>query len=53
MLLGLAVKELAANLPRIDSLVVTPDLPAPVLARLAGAGENGSRPAPSSPAGQA
>jgi uncharacterized membrane protein YqiK len=36
ILLGLAVKELAANLPQIDSLVVTPDLLAPVLARLAG-----------------
>jgi regulator of protease activity HflC (stomatin/prohibitin superfamily) len=35
-LLGLAVKELAANLPKIDSLVLTPDLLAPVLARLGG-----------------
>jgi regulator of protease activity HflC (stomatin/prohibitin superfamily) len=34
VLLGLAVKELAANLPHIDSLVLTPDLLAPVLARL-------------------
>jgi regulator of protease activity HflC (stomatin/prohibitin superfamily) len=33
-LLGLAVRELAANLPRIQSLVVTPDLLAPILARL-------------------
>jgi regulator of protease activity HflC (stomatin/prohibitin superfamily) len=33
-LLGLAVKELAANLGHVDSLVVTPDLLAPVLARL-------------------
>lgn len=39
ILLGLAVKELAANLPRIDSLVLTPDLLAPVLARLGAAGE--------------
>ncbi len=34
VLLGLALKELAANLPSIDSLVLTPDLLAPVLARL-------------------
>jgi regulator of protease activity HflC (stomatin/prohibitin superfamily) len=33
-LLALAVKELAANLPEIGSLVLTPDLVAPVLARL-------------------
>jgi regulator of protease activity HflC (stomatin/prohibitin superfamily) len=33
-LLGLAVKELAANLPQIDNLVLTPDLLAPVLAKL-------------------
>lgn len=38
VLLGLAVKELAANLPKIDHLVLTPDLLAPVLARL-GAGD--------------
>jgi len=39
-LLGLAVKELAANLPHIDHLVLTPDLLAPVLTRLgAAAGE--------------
>ncbi|ETW22385.1 hypothetical protein MGAST_20450 [Mycobacterium gastri 'Wayne'] len=36
-LLGLAVKELAANLPKIEHLVLTPDLLAPVLSRL-GAG---------------
>jgi regulator of protease activity HflC (stomatin/prohibitin superfamily) len=36
ILLGLALKELAANLPKIDSLVLTPDLLAPVLARLGG-----------------
>ena len=33
-LFALAVKELAANLPRIQSLVLTPDLIAPLLARL-------------------
>lgn len=37
ILLGLAVKELAANLPTIGNLTITPDLLAPVLARL-GAG---------------
>ncbi|MET3804094.1 hypothetical protein ABIB25_001080 [Nakamurella sp. UYEF19] len=36
VLLGLALKELATNLPRIQSLVLTPDLLAPVLARLGG-----------------
>ncbi|WP_326835685.1 SPFH domain-containing protein [Amycolatopsis rhabdoformis] len=34
VLRALAVKELAANLPKIDSLVLTPDLVAPLLARL-------------------
>ncbi|HSV37747.1 MAG TPA: SPFH domain-containing protein [Nocardioidaceae bacterium] len=34
VLLGLALKELAANLPHIESVVLTPDLLAPVLARL-------------------
>jgi hypothetical protein len=34
-LLGLAAKDLAANLPQIGSLVLTPDLLAPLLARLA------------------
>jgi regulator of protease activity HflC (stomatin/prohibitin superfamily) len=33
-LLGLAVKELAANLPNIENLVLTPDLLAPLLTRL-------------------
>ena len=33
-LIGLAVRELAANLPKIQSLVLTPDLLAPMLARL-------------------
>ena len=40
-LLGLAVRELAANVPKIQSLVLTPDLLAPVLARL-GAPTNGT-----------
>lgn len=35
VLLGLAVQELAANLPKIENLVLTPDLLAPVLTRLA------------------
>ena len=35
VLFGMALRELAANLPKIDSLVLTPDLLAPVLARLA------------------
>lgn len=35
-LLGLAVKDLAGNLPRIQNLVLTPDLLSPVLTRLAG-----------------
>lgn len=35
-LLGLAAKELAGNLPSIQSLVVTPDLLASLLARLTG-----------------
>jgi regulator of protease activity HflC (stomatin/prohibitin superfamily) len=35
ILLGLAVKELAANLPNIDTLVLTPDLVASALARFA------------------
>jgi regulator of protease activity HflC (stomatin/prohibitin superfamily) len=34
-LLGLALRELAANLPNITNLTVTPDLLAPVLARFA------------------
>lgn len=40
VLLALAVKELAANLPKIDNLVLTPDLIAPVLARLGAAGHS-------------
>ena len=35
VLVALAAKELAGNLPKIDSLVLTPDLLAPVLAKLA------------------
>ena len=34
VLLALALKELAANQPKIDNLVLTPDLLAPVLAKL-------------------
>jgi regulator of protease activity HflC (stomatin/prohibitin superfamily) len=37
VLMSLAVKEIAANLPKIGSLVLTPDLLAPVLAKLGGA----------------
>lgn len=36
VLLGLAAKELATHLPQIGSLVLTPDLLAPLLARLGG-----------------
>jgi len=35
-LLGLALKELAAHVPEIGTLTVTPDLLTPILARLAG-----------------
>ncbi|CAJ1580542.1 SPFH domain-containing protein [[Mycobacterium] wendilense] len=35
-MLGLAIKELAANLPAIDHLTLSPDLLTPVLARLGG-----------------
>jgi regulator of protease activity HflC (stomatin/prohibitin superfamily) len=38
MLLALAARDLAGNLPNISSLVVTPDLLAPVLAKLGSAG---------------
>jgi hypothetical protein len=34
VLLGVALRELAANLPNISNLILTPDLLAPVLARL-------------------
>jgi len=36
-LLGLALKDLANNLPKVQSLVLTPDLLAPLLARLVSA----------------
>ncbi len=35
-MLGLAIKEVAANLPAIDHLTLSPDLLTPVLARLGG-----------------
>jgi regulator of protease activity HflC (stomatin/prohibitin superfamily) len=35
VLLGIALRELAGNLPKISNLILTPDLIAPVLARLA------------------
>jgi regulator of protease activity HflC (stomatin/prohibitin superfamily) len=38
-LLGVALQELAANLPQVQSLVLTPDLLAPVLAKLGAAHE--------------
>jgi hypothetical protein len=34
VLTGLALKELAGNLPKIDSLVLTPDLLTPLLTKL-------------------
>jgi regulator of protease activity HflC (stomatin/prohibitin superfamily) len=37
-MIGLAVKELAANLPNIDHLVLTPDLLSPLLLRLGAGG---------------
>jgi regulator of protease activity HflC (stomatin/prohibitin superfamily) len=50
-LLGLAAKDLAASLPRIGSLVLAPDLLAPLLAKLteAPAARNGSGATPSRP----
>lgn len=42
VILGLALKELAANMPDLQSLVVSPDVVAPLLARL-GNGAVGSR----------
>ena len=39
-ILGLAIKELAGNLPQIGTLTLTPDLLTPILARL-GAGHTG------------
>jgi regulator of protease activity HflC (stomatin/prohibitin superfamily) len=49
-LLGLALEKLAANLPRIQSLVLTPDLIAPLLARLGAAPAPGAPPAVTAPA---
>ncbi|MGH9264726.1 MAG: SPFH domain-containing protein [Acidimicrobiales bacterium] len=40
-IVGLALKELAANLPQIGTVTVTPDLLTPILARL-GAGRDGA-----------
>lgn len=34
VMIGLALKELAANLPKVESLVLTPELLSPILARL-------------------
>lgn len=39
VLIGLALRELAANLPNVDQLVLTPDLLTGVLGRLTGAGQ--------------
>jgi regulator of protease activity HflC (stomatin/prohibitin superfamily) len=39
VLLGLAARDLAANLPKIDSLVLTPDLLQPLLAKLGANGQ--------------
>ena len=39
LLLALAARELAQNLPSIGSLTLSPDLLSPVLARLAGGGQ--------------
>jgi regulator of protease activity HflC (stomatin/prohibitin superfamily) len=38
VLLGIALRELASNLPQISNLILTPDLIAPVLARIAAPG---------------
>jgi regulator of protease activity HflC (stomatin/prohibitin superfamily) len=43
--LALSLQELAGQLPQIGSLVITPDLLAPVLTRLGGAAQPGARPA--------
>jgi regulator of protease activity HflC (stomatin/prohibitin superfamily) len=40
VLFALSVKEFAANLPKIDSVVLTPDLLAPVLAKLGARGQS-------------
>jgi hypothetical protein len=44
-LLALSARELAGGLPRIGTVVLTPDLIAPVLARLTDAGTASGRPA--------
>jgi regulator of protease activity HflC (stomatin/prohibitin superfamily) len=44
-LLGLALRELAANLPKVQSLVLTPDLLAPILSRLGAAPTTSAAPA--------
>lgn len=38
VILGLAVQELAKNLPNIDNLTITPDLLTPILTRFSGGG---------------
>jgi regulator of protease activity HflC (stomatin/prohibitin superfamily) len=43
VLLGIALRELAGNLPKISNLILTPDLVAPVLARLAVVGQDASK----------
>jgi regulator of protease activity HflC (stomatin/prohibitin superfamily) len=43
-IIGLALKDLAENLPEIGTLNITPDLLTPVLARLAGGGTGGGEP---------
>ena len=49
VIIGLAAKELAANLGKIDHLYLTPDMLGPILARLADAGHA----EPAAPAGKA
>ena len=44
VLLGIALRELAGNLPKISNVILTPDLIAPVLARLATAGPGAANP---------
>jgi hypothetical protein len=46
VVIGLALKDLAANLPHIQSLVLTPDLLTPVLSRLASPGGQAATPEP-------
>jgi len=53
VMLGLAVMQLAANVGKVDSLVVTPDLLAPVLARLGAARGAGPEPRAGGSGGQA